>query len=95
MTERLDHDAIRGALGDLPGWTYEDDALRKEFRLGGFKAAIGFINRVADLATQARHHPDIENRYDVVTLTLQTHDAGGVTRKDLELARAIEQAATP
>jgi 4a-hydroxytetrahydrobiopterin dehydratase len=92
---KLSDDEVRSALEDLPGWTFESDALRKEFRFGGFRAAIGFIVRLADEAQAARHHPDLENHYNRVIVSLTTHDEGGVTDADVALARAIESIAEP
>lgn len=87
----LPPEAVRAALADLPGWTYEDDALRRTVRLGSFRAAVAFLVRVAFEAEQRDHHPEITNVYDRVTLVLRTHDAGNrVTEKDLDLARAIQ-----
>jgi 4a-hydroxytetrahydrobiopterin dehydratase len=92
---KLSDDDIRSALADLPGWSFESDALRKEYRFSGFRAAIGFIVRLADEAHAARHHPDLENHYNRVLVSLTTHDAGGVTDSDVALARAIEGVAEP
>lgn len=86
LTERLDGQS-------LDGWTYDGAALRKEFTFKGFMAAIGFIDRLAVLAHAARHHPDLENHYNRVIVSLTTHDEGGVTEQDVALARAIESAA--
>jgi 4a-hydroxytetrahydrobiopterin dehydratase len=94
MTKLTDED-VRAALADLPGWTFESDALTKEYRFGGFRAAIGFIVRLADEAHAARHHPDLENHYNRVIVSLTTHDEGGVTDADVALARAIESVAEP
>jgi len=89
----LDHDAVRARLTELHGWELEGDAIRREFTFDGFRGAIDFINRVADLADEADHHPELTNVYATVTIVLTTHDAGGVTEKDLALAAAIDQVA--
>lgn len=89
----LDHDAVRARLADLDGWELAGDAIRREFTFDGFREAIDFINRVADLADEADHHPELTNVYASVTIVLTTHDAGGVTEKDLALAAAIDQVA--
>lgn len=86
----LDHDAIRTALAELDGWELDGDAIRREFRFEDFRAAIAFINRIADLADAANHHPELTNVYATVTVVLTTHDAGGITTKDVDLARAID-----
>ncbi len=89
----LDHDAVRARLADLDGWELAGDAIRREFTFDGFREAIDFINRVADLADEADHHPELTNVYASVTIVLTSHDAGGVTEKDLALAAAIDQVA--
>jgi 4a-hydroxytetrahydrobiopterin dehydratase len=89
--EPLGPSEIAAALSDLPGWEHVDNALRKEFRFGSFREAMSFLVRVAFEAEQRNHHPEIENVYNRVVLTLRTHDAGGeVTVKDVDLARAVE-----
>jgi 4a-hydroxytetrahydrobiopterin dehydratase len=91
----LPDDEIRAALGDLPGWELEGAAIRREFVFTGFRAAIAFIDRLAEVAIAARHHPDLENHYNRVVVSLTSHDAGGVTRADLALARGIQAVAEP
>ncbi len=91
--DTLESTTIDAALADLPGWTRDGEAIHREYRLGGFRSAIELIVRIADLADAANHHPELTNVYDRVTVTLTTHDAGGVTQKDLDLARAIEATA--
>jgi 4a-hydroxytetrahydrobiopterin dehydratase len=86
----LDHDTVHDALAELDGWELDGNAIRRELRFDGFRDAIAFINRVADLADAADHHPELTNVYANVTIVLTTHDAGGVTEKDLDLARAID-----
>jgi 4a-hydroxytetrahydrobiopterin dehydratase len=87
---KLGDDEIALALRDLPDWRYFADGLHKEFTFRGFRAAIAFIDRVAEKAIAAGHHPDIENHYNRVVLSLSTHEEGGVTEKDLALATEIE-----
>ena len=84
---------IEGALAELPGWKRQGKAILKTFDLKGFKAAMAFAGTVGELADRADHHPDILIQYSKVTLTLSSHDAGGVTDRDLRLARQIEAAA--
>ena len=91
----LTDEEVRTELRDLPGWELRDGAIRKEFTFRGFRAAISFIDRLAEVAIAARHHPDLENHYDRVAVSLTTHDAGGVTRADLALARGIQAVAEP
>jgi 4a-hydroxytetrahydrobiopterin dehydratase len=91
----LTDDEVRAQLGDLPGWELRDGAIRKEYTFTGFRAAIAFIDRLAEVAIASRHHPDLENHYNRVAVSLTSHDAGGVTGADLELAQAIEAVAEP
>lgn len=86
---------IDGGLARLAGWWREGDAIRRTLKLPGFRAAIAFVNSVADAAEAANHHPDIAiHGYRNVTLTLTTHAAGGITQRDLDLAATIEGLAT-
>ena len=82
---------IATALAGLPGWSRAGNAIQREFRFPGFREAMAFLLRVAFEAEQRDHHPEIWNVYDRVRLTLWTHDAGGVTAKDVELARVINE----
>ena len=86
---RLDDGEIARRLKEVPGWERSGESLRREFRFDGFSAAIGFVNRVAALANAADHHPDIDIRFDKVTLQLTTHDSGGLTERDFTLAQRI------
>lgn len=83
---------IEEALSTLPGWRYEEDALKKTFQCANFRAAISFIVRLAFYAEELNHHPDLHNVYDTIDVALTTHDAGNkVTELDVKLAQAIEQ----
>jgi 4a-hydroxytetrahydrobiopterin dehydratase len=84
-----DQDA-RTRLATLTGWEIDGDRLRKRYTLDSFKAAIAFVNRVAALAETADHHPDILVEYKRVTLTLTTHDEGGLSARDFSLAARID-----
>jgi 4a-hydroxytetrahydrobiopterin dehydratase len=86
----LDTDHIQSALADLEGWRLQGDRIRRELKFDGFREAIAFINRVADLADEADHHPELRNTYNSVEVELTTHSDGGVTRKDLDLAQQID-----
>jgi len=90
--EPLDVTTVDRELEALPGWRREGGAIVREFRLGSFRAAIDLIVRVADLADAADHHPELTNVYDRVSVRLSTHEAGGITRRDLELAASIDGA---
>ena len=89
----LEPDTVRARLSELDGWRFEDGAIRRRFTFDGFREAVSFINRVADLADAANHHPELTNVYATVDVVLTTHDAGGVTEKDLSLAAEIDQVA--
>ena len=86
---RLDEAGVIEALRRTPGWERTGAEIRRTYRFGDFREALAFVNRVGELAERAGHHPDIDIRYNAVTLALSTHDAGGLTSKDFELARAI------
>lgn len=79
------------ALAQMP-WTYDEagKAISRSFKFANFSEAFGFMARVALLAEKAGHHPDWSNSYNRVDISLSTHDAGGVTRNDLDLARKID-----
>ena len=87
---RLTEDQITTGLARVPAWTRVSQAIRREFAFADFVAAIAFVNAVAGAAERADHHPDIDVRYDRVTLTLATHDAGGLTRRDFDLAATAD-----
>ena len=92
MTDRLGDDDLAAALERLPGWSRDGDAISRQFELPSFPEAIAFVQRVAERAEAADHHPDIDIRYRKVRTTLTTHDAGGLTAKDVELAADIDAA---
>ena len=75
------------------GWNEVDNALEREFRFADFRAAMDFVNRVAELAESENHHPDIAISYNKVTLRWWTHTAGGITDRDRELAERSGAAA--
>ncbi len=82
---------IDEALGRLNGWQMRDNAIAKGFKFADFSAAFGFMARVALLAERANHHPDWSNSYNRVEISLSSHDAGGVTDRDIALAEAIDR----
>lgn len=91
MSEALQSDQIQSALEDLPGWSFSEDTIRKDFQFGNFTQAFSFLVQVAFIAEDQNHHPHIENVYNSVTLALQSHDAGNkVTEKDIAFAAAVE-----
>jgi 4a-hydroxytetrahydrobiopterin dehydratase len=83
----------RSRLGALPGWKIEEGMLVKTFQFKNFRTALHFVNRVGDVAEEAGHHPDIDIRYNRVRLSLTTHDAGGLTEKDFDLAGQAQKLA--
>lgn len=86
---RLTDDEIAAGLAKLPGWTREGDTLRRTFAFSGFPEAVAFIQRLIAPAEAMDHHPDVDLRYNKVTVALSTHSAGGITALDLELAGRI------
>ena len=88
--EKLNAESVRGWLRGKTGWKRRSNRLVKDFQFGSFRDSIVFVNRIATLADDHDHHPDIDIRYSNVTVTLSTHDAGGITEKDLALAEQID-----
>ena len=82
---------ITEKLKALPGWELKGDTIAKQYTFKEFMGGIRFINRIAEIAEQMDHHPDIAVNYKRVTFTLSTHDQGGITEKDTKLAEAIER----
>ena len=93
MPSKLSDLEIRRSLSSLPGWSRRGEAVSKTYSFGRFADGIRFVDQVAEVADSMNHHPDIDIRYTKVTFTLSTHDAGGITQRDLDLAQKIEQAA--
>ena len=92
MRSKLDPTALAEALRSLPEWrrVADREAITRTFTFADFNQAFGFMTRVALLAEKMDHHPEWSNVYRTVTVTLATHDAGGVTDRDLALARAMD-----
>jgi 4a-hydroxytetrahydrobiopterin dehydratase len=86
MTSKLTEAGVRSALQELPGWTVRDGKLHREYQFADFIHAFGFMASVALVAEAMGHHPEWFNVYNRVTVDLTTHDAGGISPKDLELA---------
>lgn len=95
MVAKLDKPQRAAALKDLKGWSDDGkrDAIRKTFVFADFVEAFGFMTKAALVAERMDHHPEWSNVYKTVNVLLTTHDAGGLTMKDVELARAMDQAA--
>jgi 4a-hydroxytetrahydrobiopterin dehydratase len=89
----LSSDAINAALAELPGWSLENGKLHRQFQFPSFVEAFGFMSSVALVAETMNHHPEWFNVYNRVTVDLTTHDAGGITDKDIALARKMNELA--
>ena len=87
---KLSDAEITAGLSALPGWAREGDQIVKTFDCGSFPGAVAFVVRIGFFAERADHHPDLDVRWKRVRVALSTHDAGGLTAKDLELATEIE-----
>lgn len=87
---KLDESALTEALAEIPAWTRDGDHVRRTFRFDDFVDAFGFMSRVALLAEKANHHPEWSNVYGTVEIGLTTHDVGGLSRHDVDLAKAID-----
>lgn len=90
MVEMLNPAARATLATDLPQWTCDGEHLRRRFQFANFVEAFGFMTRVALLAERADHHPEWSNVYNRVEIALTTHDAGGLSARDVALARAID-----
>lgn len=86
----LKEDQIKQQLENYPDWTYEDNAIHISLEFEDFKSAFAAMTRIAFEAERLQHHPNWSNTYNTVDVSLSTHDAGGITEKDFELAKAIE-----
>jgi 4a-hydroxytetrahydrobiopterin dehydratase len=86
---RLTDAEIQSRLSRLSGWERRGDEIRRTFAFADFAGSLAFVNQVGALAEAANHHPDIDVRYSKVTLVLSTHDAGGLTANDFDLAEKI------
>ena len=83
-------DQIKAALPTVKDWKKQSAEITRTFQFKDFAAAMAFVNKVANLAEAANHHPDIDIRWNKVTLALATHSEGGLTQNDFELARKID-----
>ncbi|MGI5145394.1 4a-hydroxytetrahydrobiopterin dehydratase [Plantactinospora sp. CA-294935] len=91
MAEVLDAEAVRTELAGLEGWIGDPAGIARTVELPAFRDAIGVVDRVAVVAEEIDHHPDIDIRWRTVTFRCATHSVGGVTRRDVELARRIDE----
>lgn len=90
MVKRLPQHEIEGWIATHPGWRFREGAISKNYTFPSFRSAIVFVNRIATIADELDHHPDMSVKYDTVSLAISTHDVGGVTEKDLKLAERID-----
>lgn len=92
VVERLSGEEVEAALSELPEWDLREDglAISREFKFRNFSEAWGFMTRVALLAEKQDHHPEWSNVYNRVSITLTTHDAGGLSERDAKMAKAID-----
>lgn len=86
---RLTADQVKTTLPKLPNWQFSGGKLMAEYKFANFRQAFGFMTQVAMMAEKLNHHPDWSNSYSTVTFELWTHETGGVTEHDVELAEAI------
>ncbi len=90
MTPVLTETELQASLATLPHWTVQHGKLHRSYRFPDFAHAIGFMMTAAPLIEKKNHHPEWANVYSTVTVNLVTHDSGGITKKDLELAGTLE-----
>jgi 4a-hydroxytetrahydrobiopterin dehydratase len=90
MAAKLDRQQVAEQLQTLPNWTLRGDQIERHLTFKDFVAAMKFVNRLAEAAEELGHHPEIRIVYNRVDLVLSTHDAGGLTRKDFDLAERID-----
>lgn len=90
----LSDDELGVHLEKLTGWKKEGGAISKKYGFKGFTQAMEFVNQIAETAEAVNHHPDIDIRYNKVTLVLSTHDSGGITQKDVDLAIVADETAS-
>ena len=93
MAVKLDRQEVAAQMQTLPNWKLEGDQIERLLTFANFVDAMVFVNRVAEIAEEEGHHPDIRIVYNRVTLALSTHDANGLTRKDFVMARRIDSVA--
>ena len=91
MSKTLTDGDLQNALASLPGWSKTGIAIERKYEFKDFVEAMKFVNRIADAAEAAGHHPDIQIVYNRVTLQLTSHDSGGVTQRDVKMAGRINE----
>ncbi|MEM0982825.1 MAG: 4a-hydroxytetrahydrobiopterin dehydratase [Planctomycetota bacterium] len=88
--EKLSDEQISTAIASVPDWDTLNGEIQRTYQFDDFNASIAFVNKLAEYAEDVQHHPDILIRYNKVTLTVSTHDAGGITQLDFDLASAAD-----
>lgn len=89
--KKLTSESVQPFLEKLKDWSFKENGIEKEFKFKNFSEALGFIVQVGLLSERVNHHPELFNVYNKVNIRLSTHDAGGVTSKDIDLAQEIEK----
>jgi 4a-hydroxytetrahydrobiopterin dehydratase len=90
MSDVITADELDAALKKFPEWEVEGEAITRTIEFEEFSEAIDFVNDLAEIAEEAQHHPDIDIRYTRITVALTTHDVGGVTELDIQLAQRVD-----
>ena len=91
--DKLSEAEIEQEIAKAPEWSAVNGEITRTYLFDDFRASMAFVNRIAEYAERVQHHPDILIRYNKVTLTVSTHDAGGITQKDFDLASESEKLA--
>ena len=89
--QKLSESEVESKLSELPEWSEMNGSIQRTYQFADFVGSIRFVNGLADYAEDVQHHPDILIRYNKVTVTVSTHDAGGITEKDFDLAAHADQ----
>lgn len=90
-TKPMSQDEAKQLLSEIPDWTLKDKSIERVFELGDFEEAIAFVNRIAEIAQEEQHHPDIHIYYNKVRIELSTHKIGGLSKNDFILAAKIDK----
>ena len=91
MSTKLSQSEVQTKLAELPAWEQNEDTIQKQYKFKNFVEAIAFVNKLVEPAEAAGHHPDLSISYNKVTINLTSHDAGGLTQKDFDLAATFEE----
>ena len=91
--EKLSADQVRSAIATMPGWNLEGAEIAKQYTFDNFMGSVGFVNRLAEVAEAANHHPDLAINWNKVRVSLSTHSANAITERDVEVAKKIDAVA--